>query len=349
MADLANGRILVTGGAGFIGSALIWELNRRGLKNILVADLLGQDVKWKNLAPLQFADYIEGDDLLMRLDVHGHQFEDVQTIFHLGACSSTTETDAAYLIRNNFEYSKALAQFALAGDRRFIYASSAATYGCLEQRVSESIPLETLRPLNMYGYSKHLFDCWAERAEILPLITGLKYFNIFGPNEYHKGDMRSVVHKAYYQILETARISLFKSYRPEFRDGEQRRDFLYVKDAVDATVYLAEHVEGGGIFNIGSGEAQTWLSLATAIFNSIGQPAKINFIDMPEELQDKYQYLTCADIRKLRAFGYERPMTPLTDTVRDYVLNYLIPGRHLGDEPASPKISRMQREEVGGL
>ncbi len=349
MADLANGRILVTGGAGFIGSALIWELNRRGLKNILVADLLGQDVKWKNLAPLQFADYIEGDDLLMRLDVHGHQFEDVQTIFHLGACSSTTETDAAYLIRNNFEYSKALAQFALAGDRRFIYASSAATYGCLEQRVSESIPLETLRPLNMYGYSKHLFDCWAERAEILPLITGLKYFNIFGPNEYHKGDMRSVVHKAYYQILETARISLFKSYRPEFRDGEQRRDFLYVKDAVDATVYLAEHVEGGGIFNIGSGEAQTWLSLATAIFNSIGQPAKINFIDMPEELQDKYQYLTCADIRKLRAFGYERPMTPLTDAVRDYVLNYLIPGRHLGDEPVSPKISRMQREEVGGL
>jgi ADP-L-glycero-D-manno-heptose 6-epimerase len=349
MADLSKGRILVTGGAGFIGSALIWELNRRGLKNILVADLLGEDTKWKNLVPLQFADYIEGDDLLMRLDVHGHQFEDIQTIFHLGACSSTTETDAAYLIRNNFEYSKALAQFALEGDRRFLYASSAATYGCLENQVSESIPLETLRPLNMYGYSKHLFDCWAERADILPLITGIKYFNIFGPNEYHKGDMRSVVHKAYYQILETARVSLFKSYRPEFRDGEQRRDFLYVKDAVDATVYLAEHVEGGGLFNIGSGEAHTWLSLVRAIFNSLGQPAKLNFIEMPETLQDKYQYFTCADIGKLRAFGYERPMTPLADAVRDYVLNYLIPGRHLGDEPASPKIARMQREEVGGI
>ena len=349
MADLEKGKILVTGGAGFIGSALIWELNRRGLKNILVADLLGQDIKWKNLAPLQFADYIEADDLLMRLDVHGHQFEDIQTIFHLGACSSTTETDATYLIRNNFEYSKAMAQFALAGDRRFLYASSAATYGCLEQRVSESIPLEALRPLNLYGYSKQLFDCWAERAEILPLITGLKYFNIFGPNEYHKGDMRSVVHKAYYQILETARISLFKSYRPEFRDGEQRRDFLYVKDAVDATIYLAEHAEGGGIFNIGSGEAQTWLSLANAIFSSIGQPPKINFIDMPEELQDKYQYFTCADISKLRAFGYERPMTPLTDAVRDYVLNYLIPGRRLGDEPVSLKLNRLQREEVGEL
>jgi ADP-L-glycero-D-manno-heptose 6-epimerase len=349
MADLSRGRILVTGGAGFIGSALIWELNRRGLKDILVADLLGEDAKWKNLVPLQLADYIEGDDLLMRLDVHGHQFEDIQTIFHLGACSSTTETDAAYLIRNNFEYSKALAQFALAGDRRFIYASSAATYGCLEEQVSESIPLDRLRPLNMYGYSKHLFDCWAERAGILPLITGIKYFNIFGPNEYHKGDMRSVVHKAYYQILETARVSLFKSYRSEFRDGEQRRDFLYVKDAVDATVYLAEHVEGGGLFNVGSGEASTWLSLVHAIFNSIGQPAKIDFIEMPEELQDKYQYFTCADIRKLRAFGYGRPMTHLADAVRDYVLNYLIPGRYLGDEPVSPKMTRMQREEVGGI
>ena len=349
MADLSKGRILVTGGAGFIGSALIWELNRHGLRNILVADLLGEDEKWKNLVPLQFADYIEGDDLLMRLDVHGHQFDDIQTIFHLGACSSTAETDAAYLIRNNFEYSKALAQFAIGGDRRFLYASSAATYGCLEEQVSESIPLEALRPLNMYGYSKHLFDCWAERADILPLITGIKYFNIFGPNEYHKGDMRSVVHKAYGQILETARVSLFKSYRPEYRDGEQRRDFLYVKDAVDATVYLAEHVEGGGLFNIGSGEASTWLSLIHAIFSSLGQPAKIQFIEMPEALQDKYQYFTCANIDKLRAFGYERPMTPLTDGVRDYVLNYLIPGRHLGDEPSWNKMTRMQREEVGDV
>ncbi len=349
MADLQKGRILVTGGAGFIGSALVWELNRRGLENILVADLLGETAKWKNLVPLRFADYIEADDLLMRLDVHGHQFEDVRTIFHLGACSNTAETDAAYLIRNNFEYTKALAQFAVAGERRFLYASSAATYGCLEEQVSESVPLETLRPLNIYGYSKHLFDCWAERADVLPLITGIKYFNIFGPNEDHKGDMRSVVHKAFYQILETGRVSLFKSYRSEFRDGEQRRDFLYVKDAVDATLHLAEHVEGGGLFNLGSGEASTWLSLVNAIFNSLGQPAKINFIDMPEALQDKYQYFTCANIDKLRAFGYERSMTPLADSVRDYVLNYLIPSRRLGDEPALPKVARMQREEVGDL
>jgi ADP-L-glycero-D-manno-heptose 6-epimerase len=185
----------------------------------------------------------------------------------------------------------------------------------------------------MYGYSKHLFDCWAERAEILPLITGVKYFNIFGPNEEHKGDMRSLVHKAYYQILESARVSLFKSYRAEYRDGEQRRDFLYVKDAVDATIYLAEHVEGGGLFNVGSGEANTWLALVKAIFNSLGQPVKVDFVEMPEVLQDKYQYFTCADIDKLRSVGYERPITPLADAVRDYVLNYLIPGRHLGDEP----------------
>lgn len=349
MADLGKGRILVTGGAGFIGSALIWELNRRGYTNILVADLLGEDAKWKNLVAVKFADYIEGDDLLMRLDVSGHLFDDVKAIFHLGACSSTTETDAAYLIRNNFEFTKALATFALAGDRRFVYASSAATYGCLEQEVSEDIPLDELRPLNMYGYSKHLFDCWAERNDVLPLITGLKYFNIFGPNEDHKGDMRSVVHKAYYQILETGRVSLFRSYRAEFRDGEQRRDFLYVKDAVDATIYLAENVEGGGLFNIGSGYANTWMSLVTAIFNSIGQTPLIDFVEMPEVLQDKYQYFTCADIKKLRRFGYRKPMTLLADGVRDYVLNYLIPGRHLGDEPKGQGVPRQQKLIAGDV
>ena len=235
----------------------------------------------------------------------------------------------------------------MARECRFVYASSAATYGALEQSVSETIPLETLRPLNMYGYSKHLFDCWAERSDILPLITGIKYFNIFGPNEDHKADMRSVVHKAYGQILESARVSLFKSYRPEFRHGEQRRDFLYVKDAVDATIYLAEHVDGGGLFNVGSGDASTWLALVGAIFNSLGQPIKTEFIDMPEALQDKYQYFTCASVDKLRAHGYERPMTPLADGVRDYVLNYLIPGRYLGDEPSTvrrlpPELSRTQ-------
>ncbi len=323
----------MTGGAGFIGSALIWELNRRGLTNILVADFLGEDDKWKNLVPLRFSDYIEADDLLARLDLSAQRFDDINVIFHLGACSSTTETNAAYLIRNNFEYTKALAHFALEGDRRFVYASSAATYGGIEASMPESAPLETLQPLNIYGYSKHLFDCYAERAGILPGITGLKYFNIFGPNEQHKGEMRSVAHKAFHQILETAQVSLFKSYRSDFRDGEQRRDFMYVKDAVAATAFLAEEVKGGGLFNIGSGRANTWLDLVNAIFRSLGQIPNIQFIEMPEILREKYQYFTCANIEKLHSVGFTQPITPLADAVRDYVVNYLIPDRRLGDEP----------------
>jgi ADP-L-glycero-D-manno-heptose 6-epimerase len=340
MTDLSSGRILVTGGAGFLGSALIWELNRRGITNILVSDFLGEEEKWRNLVALRFADYLEADDLLMQLDIAPDRFENITAIFHLGACSSTTETNASYLIRNNFEYTKALAKYALQANVRFVYASSAATYGCLESCVSEDIPLDSLRPMNMYGYSKHLFDCWAERNGVLPQITGIKYFNVFGPNEEHKGEMRSVVHKAFYQILETGQVSLFKSYRPEYHHGEQQRDFLYVKDAVSATLYLAEHVSGGGLFNVGSGEANTWLTLVKSIFNSLGQPPNIKFIEMPEQLQDKYQYYTCADITKLRNNGFTQPMTPLPDAVRDYVLNYLIPDRHLGDEPSDARVRR---------
>jgi ADP-L-glycero-D-manno-heptose 6-epimerase len=335
MTDLAKGRILVTGGAGFIGSALIWELNHRGLKNILVADFLDEDAKWKNLVPLQFADYIEADDLLQRIQASPHLFSDITAIFHLGACSNTTETDAAYLIQNNFEYTKTLAHCALEGARRFIYASSAATYGGLEASLPETVALESLRPLNMYAYSKHLFDCYAQSAGMLPRITGVKYFNVFGPNEDHKGDMRSVVHKAFHQIQKTGRISLFKSYRPEFPDGGQRRDFMYVKEAVAATVFLAEHVNGNGLFNVGSGEATTWLALANAIFSALGREPHIEFIDMPETLRDKYQYYTCANIGKLRGAGFTAPITPLADAVRDYVHNYLLPGRKLGDEPES--------------
>jgi len=332
MTDLSKGRILVTGGAGFIGSALIWELNRRGYTNILVADFLGRDEKWKNLPALRFADYVEADDLLQRMEDSPHLFSNIGCIFHLGACSSTTETDAAYLIRNNFEYTKRLAHFALEGGRRFVYASSAATYGDSAAGVAESVPLASLRPLNMYGYSKHLFDCYAERVDMLPRVTGLKYFNVFGPNEDHKGDMRSVVHKAFHQIRASGKVSLFKSYRPEFSDGGQQRDFFYVKDAVKATVFLAEHVDGGGLFNLGSGEPNTWKSLVNAIFSALGHEPRIEFIEMPEQLRPKYQYFTCANTAKLRAAGFTEPMTPLCEAVRDYVCNYLITGRHLGDE-----------------
>jgi ADP-L-glycero-D-manno-heptose 6-epimerase len=323
-----KGRILVTGGAGLIGSALIWELNRQGATDIVVADLLGKDEKWKNLTPLKFADYLEGDALPERLE----QFKDVKTIYHMGACSSTTETDAAYLIRNNFEFTKTLAQFALSGGRRFVYASSAATYGAIAESLPETTPLSTLRPLNMYGYSKHLFDCYAQHAGILDQLTGLKYFNVFGPNEQHKGDMRSVVYKAFHQIQQTGSVSLFKSYKPEYLDGGQMRDFFYVKDAAAATVFLAENVKGGGLFNLGSGEPNTWLALVKPIFTALGREANIKFVDMPEYMKSKYQYFTSADIAKLRAAGFTQKIMPLADSVIDYVKNYLLTGAHLGDE-----------------
>ncbi|HEX4232133.1 MAG TPA: ADP-glyceromanno-heptose 6-epimerase [Bryobacteraceae bacterium] len=331
MIDLAQGRILVTGGAGFIGSALVWELNRRGFQNILIADFLGETEKWKNLAPLRFVDYLEADSLLDLVKESSYLLSDIRTIFHLGACSSTTETDAAYLIHNNYEYSKTLAHFALESGRRYVYASSAATYGARESGLSENLPLSRLRPLNMYAYSKHLFDCYAESINMLGRITGIKYFNVYGPNENHKGEMRSVVNKAFNQIGNTGRVSLFKSYRPDYPDGAQRRDFLYVMDAVAATVFLAEQVDGGGLFNVGSGEAHTWLELAHAIFIAMGKEQRIDFIDMPEQLRGRYQYFTRADIAKLRAAGFTQSFTPLRKGVSDYVQAYLQPDLHLGD------------------
>ena len=325
-------RILVTGGAGFIGSALIWALNRRGIDNILVADLLKTDEKWKNLVPLRFADYMEGDDLLRLAREDCAQLADIGCVFHLGACSATTERDASYLIRNNYEFTRDLAGWALGRGARFVYASSAATYGDGERGMSDSADLTSLRPLNMYGYSKHLFDLHAARSGLLDRIVGVKYFNVFGPNEAHKADMRSLVHKAYGQVVETGVIKLFASDRPDYADGEQKRDFLYVKDAVEMTIHLAETASASGLYNLGSGEANSWNTLAHAIFAALGREPRIEYIPMPEVLKAKYQYFTQAVITKLRASGYARPLTPLVDSVADYVRNYLVPGHYLGDE-----------------
>jgi ADP-L-glycero-D-manno-heptose 6-epimerase len=330
-----NGRILVTGGAGFIGSALVWALNQRGHTDIVITDFLGSDEKWKNLVPLKYADYFEADAFRRGIAANPNAFGRFSTVFHLGACSATTEKNAAYLIDNNYAVTKELAAWALAQDARFIYASSAATYGDGAQGMDDKDDnLSQLRPLNMYGYSKHLFDLHAQREGWLKRIVGVKYFNVYGPNEDHKGDMRSLVNKAYQQILSTGRVQLFKSHKPEYKDGEQMRDFLYVKDAIEMTLHFAEHPQGSsaaGLFNLGSGEANTWLTLTRAIFDALGQPAQIDFIDMPEVLRGKYQYYTRADISKLRATGYTRPMTPLPDAVRDYVQNYMVPGKKLGD------------------
>ncbi|MCW5547813.1 MAG: ADP-glyceromanno-heptose 6-epimerase [Opitutaceae bacterium] len=328
-----EGRILVTGGAGFIGSSLVWALNQRGHTDIVVSDFLGTDEKWKNLVPLKFADYVEADVLRSRLAVKPASFGKFAAVFHLGACSATTERNAAYLIDNNYAYTKELAAWALASDARFIYASSAATYGDGSQGMSDTDEnLSRLRPLNMYGYSKHLFDLHAQREGWLQRIVGVKYFNVYGPNEDHKGDMRSLVHKAFQQIVTTGKAGLFKSYHPDYRDGEQMRDFLYVKDAVEMTLHFAEHApKAGGLFNLGSGEANTWLTLTRAIFAALGREPRIEFIEMPEVLKGKYQYFTQADITKLRATGYTRPMTPLADAVADYVKSHLMTGRKLGE------------------
>lgn len=326
-------RILITGGAGFIGSALVWELNRRGCENIVVCDRLSTDEKWKNLVPLRFADYIDGNDLLQAVQHSPAKLGRFDHVLHLGACSATTERDADYLMRNNYEFTKQLCQWSLANQTRFVYASSAATYGDGAHGMNDQDPdIHKLRPLNMYGYSKHLFDLHAKREGWLPKIVGLKYFNVYGPNEDHKADMRSLVHKACGQILATGKVQLFKSHRPDYQHGEQMRDFLYVKDAIHMTLHLAETSSAGGLFNLGSGKAHTWIELATAIFTALGKEPVIEFIDMPEHLQSKYQYYTCADIAKLRASGFTQDITALTEAVRDYVQGYLVPDKRLGDE-----------------
>ncbi len=322
-------RAIVTGGAGFIGSALVWELNRRGCSQIVIADFQPQIEKRANLAGLQFTDYVDPPDVLAQLA--SGSLKKLDYIFHLGACSSTTETNEQYLRENNYEYSRKLAEWALREGVRFVYASSAATYGDGSAGMDDSDPsqLDRLRPLNLYGQSKQWMDLYTWKQGWLDRIVGLKYFNVFGPNENHKGDMRSVVCKSYAQVLETGVIHLFKSYRPEYGDGEQRRDFLYVKDAVAMTLHLAANPAANGIFNIGSGVARTWNELARALFAALGREPRIEYIDMPESIRDKYQYFTQANIGKLHSSGYDRPITSLEDAVRDYVVNYLAPGRAL--------------------
>ena len=326
--DFSNTRVLVTGGAGFIGSALVWALNRRGCENIVACDILGKDEKWRNLTPLRYADYVEGDVLLPRLQSGALGRFDL--VLHLGACSATTEKDASYLIRNNYELTKDLAAWSLANQARFVYASSAATYGDGSAGMEDDdAKLDTLRPLNMYGYSKHLFDLHARRAGFLHQIVGLKYFNVFGPNEDHKADMRSLVHKSTDQVRKEGLIRLFKSYRPDYRDGEQKRDFLYVKDAVAMTLHLAATPTAGGLYNVGSGGARTWIDLANAVFAALDRRPEIHFIEMPESIRDKYQYFTEANLSRLRSAGYTAPVTSLENSVSDYVRNYLVPDRRL--------------------
>ena len=331
--------IVVTGGAGFIGSAIIAALNKRGYDEIIVVDDLGTDpstslgagLRWKNLVNLSFADYINKLDFL-DLVVENNMHEGIRAVFHMGACSSTTEINASFLMQNNFQYTKLLATWAVEHDIRFIYASSAATYGDgFRGFEDDQEKLDELRPLNMYGYSKQLFDLWARRHGLLKDIAGLKYFNVFGPNEYHKADMRSFVLKAYEQIQADGKVKLFKSENPDYPDGEYKRDFLYVKDAVEMTLFFLDNPKANGIFNIGTGNARTWNDMVKAVFATLDKKPNIEFIDMPPELRNQYQYFTEADITKLQNAGYAQEITPLEKAVKDYVQNYLMHNSHLGN------------------
>jgi len=318
--------IVITGGAGFIGSAMIWALNQRGYTDIVVVDNLGKTNKWRNLVGLSYHRYIHKDEFLPLLKTRYMEGR-IEAIIHMGACSSTTEADCDYLIHNNLEYSKAMCRLAMERDARFIYASSAATYGDGTNGFDDSDDaMDSLHPLNMYGYSKHLFDLWLKKDNLLGKVAGLKFFNVFGPNEYHKDDMKSVVCKAYSQILKTGQLRLFKSHKPEYVHGEQKRDFVYIKDCVHVIDWLLENRDVGGIFNVGTGQARTWNDLAKAVFKAMGVEPQIEYVDMPETIRDKYQYYTCADLNKLQGRGCDVTFRPLEEGVTDYVQNYLMHG-----------------------
>lgn len=311
--------IILTGGAGFIGSCLLRRLNKEGLSDIIVVDEPLTPEKQPNLDGKKFSDFIDKDKFssLVTSDKLGRK---IDAIFHLGACSSTTLTDWEYFAKNNLEYSRKLAEYSINKKIRFIYASSGATYGDGSLGFSdEDESTLKLKPLNLYGKSKHLLDLWAIENRLIDKVVGLKYFNIFGPNEYHKQDMRSVIAKSFDAIVKNKKIRLFKSHKTEYKDGEQKRDFMYVNDAVDATYFFFERRDKGGIYNVGNGIARTWNDLAKAIFSALDMKPDIEYFDMPEDLRDKYQYFTQADISKLRRAGYNKDFFTLEDGVKEYV------------------------------
>ncbi len=315
--------IIVTGGAGFIGANVVKRLNELGEEKIFIVDNLSNSEKWKNLVDLSFEDYIHKDKFIDELKKDKFRLS-VKAIIHLGARSSTTERDVDFLMENNYEYTKELAKWSIKNNVRFIYASSAATYGDGSIGFSDNHDLiPKLRPLNAYGYSKQIFDLWALKKGLLDKIVGLKYFNVFGPRENHKGDMRSMVLKAYEQIKRDGKIRLFKSYNPQYKDGEQLRDFIYVKDAVEMTLFFLENPKLNGIFNVGTGIPRSWNDLAKAVFSALRTNPNIEYVDMPEEIRGKYQYFTKAEMEKIRKSGYTKPILSLEEAVKDYILNYL--------------------------
>ncbi|MEG2173110.1 MAG: ADP-glyceromanno-heptose 6-epimerase [Desulfovibrionaceae bacterium] len=314
---------VITGGAGFLGSALVWHLNQRGVDNIIVVDNLAHSEKWKNLVNRRYVDYIHKDAFIAMVRRNALPFH-LKGVVHLGACSSTTETNADYLMENNFHYTRDLCTYALHKGARFINASSAATYGDGAQGFqAEGEAVYALKPLNMYGYSKHLVDLWLLRHGLDTSVASLKFFNVYGPNEYHKGDMCSVISKAYTQIQETGCLRLFKSTAPEYADGGQLRDFVYVKDCAALMDWLLQQESVCGIRNVGTGQARSWNDLAAAVFGAMHREVCIEYVDMPVHLHGKYQNFTQADMTWLKGSACPVPWHGLEAGVRDYVQNYL--------------------------
>lgn len=316
--------IVVTGGAGFIGSCIVSRLNQMGRGDLIIVDHLDDEgMKQKNIEGKKYAVYYDKVEFLQKV-LSDDLDNNIECIIHMGACSSTTGTDADYYEQNNLEYTKHLAQWCFTRNIPYIYASSAATYGDGECGYSDDeLKFSELKPLNLYGWSKHDFDLWVMENNVYDKVVGLKFFNVFGPNEFHKKDMRSVLNKAYPKVAAEGKITLFKSHRSDYKDGEQKRDFIYVKDAVDMVIFFFEHPEIHGIYNIGTGRAQSWNDLANALFDAVGKESNIEYIDMPDHLQSKYQYFTQASMDKIRSVGYDKPFTSVEDSVKDYVRNYL--------------------------
>lgn len=314
--------IVITGAAGFIGSYLISHFNANGIDNILAVDKLGKKEKWKNLLNKKFVDFVDREAFLFNLE----NYDNIEAIIHLGACSDTAEFDLDYLMEINFEYSKFMFNYAVTREIPFIYASSAATYGAGEHGYTDDeSKIYDLSPLNPYGFSKQLFDQWVlNQTEKPPFWTGLKFFNVYGPNEYHKGRMASVVYHSFNQLKETGKIKLFKSHKEGYADGEQLRDFVYVKDVAKVISFLLDKKTKSGIYNLGAGKARPFKALAQAVIDTYKPGIKIEYFDMPEDIRDRYQYFTEADMNKLKAIGYSDSFYSLEDGVEEYVREFLI-------------------------
>jgi ADP-L-glycero-D-manno-heptose 6-epimerase len=318
--------ILVTGGAGFIGSNVVAALNEAGRSDVVVNDVFGDDGKWRNLRKRQLADVVPPNDLLRWLD--GRKLD---AVVHLGAISDTTASDADLVLENNFRLSLALLDWCTAARTPLIYASSAATYGDGAAGFSDDwspAALRRIAPMNLYGWSKHLFDVAvvervARKDKLPPQWAGLKFFNVFGPNEYHKGAMASVLYRAFDQAKAGTAVKLFQSHRPDVKDGDQRRDFIYVDDAVAVVRWLMETPAVSGIFNVGTGQARSFRDMIEALFRALGREPNIDYVPMPEAIRAQYQYFTQADVDNLRRAGYNAGFTALEDAVTRYVTRFL--------------------------